>query len=543
MNLKRRKKIKQKKIRRLLLGMMSASLASGLLVLHTDVRHAAAAESDAYSTDLPLRTLIENLQGQVNWQAAEGRVTFAASGMSGSFQLGRTALTLNGRTQKMDAAPVVRDGRVHLSPAAQQLLMNATAAAQNHTGFKLVSSFAMPSGKAEIASSTPDGQRLIVTEADEGSISVLDISDVAKPFLLKTVSFKSLSAAAEVTSVTAAPDGRYALAVIRTGDHKLAANPGILAVVDLDTYQIAKTYPLGIGPDSIAISPDGRYAVIAIEDEELDPKTEEFDYPNAKRPGSIAVMTFTGSDALKGELTDLPVDLSGVKGAIYPHEPQPEYVAINEAGTMAAVTLQENNVIALVDLPTRKITKMFALGTTQHAADVKEDGKAAFTDKLTARFEPDGIAFSPDGQYLITANEGDLGKNEFDDGVRPGGRNIAVWDLDGRRIHDSMNWIDEAAARAGIYPDDRSPNKGSEVENLTVSTVGGQSLLAVAAERADAILFFDVKDAAKPAYLGLIQTAGESPEGIHRVHGRNLFVSADEGTGTISFYGPDLAGR
>lgn len=52
------------------------------------------------------------------------------------------------------------------------------------------------------------------------------------------------------------------------------------------------------------------------------------------------------------------------------------------------------------------------------------------------------------------------------------------------------------------------------------------------------MLFFDIADAAKPKYLGLIPTAGKSPEGIHRVSGRNLFVSADESTGTISFYAP-----
>ncbi|OWR28715.1 hypothetical protein CDO73_17610 [Saccharibacillus sp. O23] len=537
MNLKRRKKVKQKKIRRLILSLAGASLASGLLSLNPNAAPAAAAAADPSPS---LRTIIENMQGEIHWESGTGRIAFRSDTLSGSLHIGQTSMTLNGQQLTLDSAPRVKEGRAYVSESTLKLLLDAAASAQNKTGFSLVASFAMPSGKAEIASSTPDGQRLIVTEADAGSIAVLDISDVKRTSLLKSVSFKALSQAAEVTSVAATPDGKYALAVIRTGDTMQAANPGILAVVDLSSYTVAKTYELGIGPDSIAVSKDGRYAVIAIEDEELDPETEEFDYPNAERPGSIAVMEFDGGDALKGKLTDLPVDLSGVRGAVYPHEPQPEYVAINEAGTTAAVTLQENNVIALVDLPSKTITEMFALGTTKHAADLRDDGRVAFADTMTGRFEPDGIAFSPDGQYVITANEGDLGKNEFDDGVKAGGRNIAVWDLNGKKIYDSLNLIDEAAAEAGIYPEGRSPNKGSEVENLTVSTVGGRPLLAVAAERADAVLFFDLTDAAKPAYLGLIRTAGESPEGIHRVNGRDLFVSADEGTGTISFYAPDL---
>ncbi|WP_172194780.1 choice-of-anchor I domain-containing protein [Saccharibacillus qingshengii] len=531
MNTNRRKQTLSGKIRRILLGVGTLTLASGVLTLNTPPLHAA-------SNEVQLRTAVQNMLGKATWNSAAGSVEVRAEGITAMFKLGGSSMTLNGKTIKLDKAPYADKGRVYIPQSALDALLGAAASAQNRTGFALTASFAMPSGKAEIASSTPDGQRLIVTEADKGSIGVLDISDAARTSLLKTVSFKSLSEAAEVTSVAVMPDGKYALAAVRGGDTMQLANPGFLAVVDLETYKIAKTYKLGIGPDSIAISPDGKYAVIAIEDEELDPKTQEFDYPNAKRPGSIAVMEFAGSDALSGTLTDLPVDLSTVKGAVYPHEPQPEYVAINKDGTMAAVTLQENNAIALVDLASKKVTKVFALGTTKHDADLKDDGVISFSDTMTGRFEPDGIAFSPDGRHLITANEGDLGGNEFKDGVSAGGRGIAVWSLDGKLVYDSMSLIDEATANAGLYPDDRSSKKGSEVENLTTSTVNGRSLLAVAAERADAILFFDIEDAANPKYLGLIKTAGESPEGIHRVNGRDLFISADESTGTISFYAP-----
>jgi len=488
---------------------------------------------------IPLRTAVQNMQGKISWNAKAQKASVSVAGVTFSLRSGSTTGMLAGSPVKLDTAPVFEKGTLHVSEKTMSLLQQAVLQKQNKSGYRLAGSFQMPSGKAEIASSTPDGKRLVVTEADKGSITILNIANINKVRAVKTVSFTSLSPEAEVTSVAVMPDGKYALAVIRTGDNKNEANPGILAVVDMNTYKIAKTYPLGIGPDSIAISKDGTYAVIAIEDEELDPATEEFDYPKAKRPGSITVVQFTDANPLEGAITDLPVDLSTVPEAVYPHDPQPEYVAINNTGTMAAVTLQENNVIALVDLDSKQITRMFALGTTRHAADLKEDGKVSFTSTMTGRYEPDGIAFSLDGQYLFTANEGDLGKNEFKDGVKAGGRNIAVWDLQGKRVYDSGNLIDHATAEAGLYPDDRSPNKGSEVENLTTSTVNGKPVLAVASERADAILFFDISDPVKPVYQGLIPTAGESPEGIHRVNGRNLFVSADESTGTISLYAPE----
>lgn len=171
---------------------------------------------------------------------------------------------------------------------------------------------------------------------------------------MKTVSFHDLSAKAEVTSVTVSKDGKYGLAVIRTGDTDSEANKGLLAIVDLTTYKTVKTYELGIGPDSIALSPDGLHAVIAIEDEELNKAADEIDYANTKRPGSIMVVSFAGGNVLEGEITSLPVSLDNVEGAIYKHDPQPEYVAISPDSKTAAITLQENNVVAIVDLETKR---------------------------------------------------------------------------------------------------------------------------------------------------------------------------------------------
>ncbi|WP_339273981.1 stalk domain-containing protein [Paenibacillus sp. FSL W8-0426] len=513
---------------------MSAILAAGTAAYapHTH----ASGTSEATSDHVILRTAIQNMQGAVTWDSSSRSVEIRMDGVRAQLPVGSDAITINGSTLALDSKAYLQNGTTYVSPNTLKQIQKQVIAAQNNTGFELAASFQMPSGKAEIAASTPDGQRLLVTEADEGSISVLDISDLGQVSVLQTVSFHDLSPKAEVTSVTVSKDGKYGLAVVRTGDTDTEANKGILAVVDLDSYRTVKTYELGIGPDSIALSPDGQHAVIAIEDEEINKATDEIDYANAKRPGSIMIVSFAGGNPLEGKVTNVPVSLEDVKGAAYPHDPQPEYVAISPDSKTAAITLQENNAVAIVDLQTKTLSTIFALGTTSHAADLKDDGIVQFTDSLTARYEPDGVAFTPDGKYILTANEGDLGKNEFDDGVKAGGRGISVWDLQGKRVYDSQNLIDEATAKAGLYPDDRSPNKGSEVENLTVSTVDGRTYAAVASERADAILFFDLADPANPDYLGLIRAAGESPEGIHRVNGRSLFVSADESTGTISFY-------
>lgn len=516
-----------KKTNKWLLVMAAAFITT---VAALPAAHAAEAESEA------VRTMVSDMQGALKWNGKDKSANVSLGDTTAVFRTGSAKAVLDGVEVTLDQAPYIDNGKLYISENTAKQLRGSVIDAQNRTGYELAGSFQMPSGKAEIAASTPDGSRLLVTEADKGSVSVLDITYTDQVREVKSISFSSLSDKAEVTSVAVMPDGKHAIAVIRTGDNFNDPNPGMAAVIDLDTYEIAKVYEIGIGPDSIAISRDGSYAVIAIEDEEIDPKTEEFDYAANKRPGSIAVLHFPEGNVLAGELVQVSVDLSGVEGAVYPHEPQPEYVAISPDSATAAVTLQENNAIAVVDLRTRKLVRVFALGTTSHAADAKDDGRVSFTDEITARYEPDGIAFTSDGRYLLTANEGDLGEDEFKDGVKAGGRNIAVWSLEGDKIYDSADLIDKAAARVGLYPDGRSEKKGSEVENLTIAQVNGHDVAAVASERADAILFFDLSNPESPALLGLIPTAGESPEGIHYVSASGMFVSADEGTGTISFY-------
>ncbi|WP_366348740.1 stalk domain-containing protein [Paenibacillus amylolyticus] len=513
---------------------MTAILTAGA-TSYTSMIHAADATKTT-NNHVVLRTAIQNMQGTVTWNGSSRSVDIQIADTKVQLPIGTSSATINGVKTPLDSKSYITKGTTYVSSQTLKLITDQLILKQNKTGFEQTASFQMPGGKAEISASTPDGQRLLVTEADNGSIAILDIADLKNINVLKTVSFHDLSAKAEVTSVTVSKDGKYGLAIIRTGDTDSEANKGLLAIVDLTTYKTVKTYELGIGPDSIALSPDGLHAVIAIEDEELNKAADEIDYANTKRPGSIMVVSFAGGNVLEGEITNLPVSLDNVEDAIYPHDPQPEYVAISPDSKTAAITLQENNVVAIVDLETKKISSIFALGTTSHQADLKDDGIVQFKETLTARYEPDGIAFSADGKYLLTANEGDLGKNEFEDGVKAGGRNIAVWDLQGQRMYDSQNLIDEATAMVGLYPDDRSPNKGSEVENLTVATVDGTTYATVASERADAILFFDLADPVNPDYLGLIPTAGESPEGIHRVNRRSLFVSADESTGTLSFF-------
>ncbi|WP_310499568.1 choice-of-anchor I domain-containing protein [Paenibacillus qinlingensis] len=514
---------------------VGGAMAGLLVVAGLTPAYAMAAET---TTDLPLRKTIEGMEGKVTWNDKDRSIQIQVGGVQAVVKLDSTEATFQGKSVQLDKKPYLIDGSAQLSKDAFKTIQNEVIKLQNKTGLELLTTYQMPNKKAEISTSTPDGKTLIVTQADLGSIALVSIENLAAVSVKKEISFTDLSKEAEVTSVVSTPDGKYVLVGVRAGDNVNTANKGYLAVVDIEKQATVKTYEIGVGPDSVTISSDGKYAVVCNEDEEIDPATGEIDMKSVKRPGSISIIEFPNGDVLKGVHTELKIDLTQVGGGVtYPNDPQPEYVASSPDNSKAAITLQENNAIAIVDLASKKIINMFGLGVTKHKADLKSNGEVSITEDMTARPEPDGIVWSLDGKYVITANEGDLGKDEFKDGVKAGGRNIMVWDLQGKAIYDSMELIDKMTAQVGVYPDSRSANKGSEVENLTIGVINGKPMLAVASERASAILFFDITDATKPNYLGLLPSGGESPEGILKVSGKNLFVSSDEVSGTLSFYG------
>ena len=109
---------------------------------------------------------------------------------------------------------------------------------------------------------------------------------------------------------------------------------------------IVRTIPLGGQPDSIAVSPDGRYAAIAIENE----RDEDLGRRRAAAapPGFVVIVDLVGPPA---NWTTRIVDLVGVP------RPLPggsrARVRRHQRANIAVVTLQENNHIVLIRLRER----------------------------------------------------------------------------------------------------------------------------------------------------------------------------------------------
>ncbi|MGC9497676.1 esterase-like activity of phytase family protein [Streptomyces sp. WG7] len=382
---------------------------------------------------------------------------------------------------------------------------------------------------AEISAVSEDGRTLVHTDAAARRIGFLDIGDPDRPRGLGTLSLARLGDAEdEPTSVSVV--GQYVLVVVNTSASHTAPS-GRLDVISLRDRERVASFDLGGQPDSITISKDQRYAAIAIENERDEeaapPGGEEGDLPQAPagfvqivdlRKGSSPAHWRTRTVPLtRADGSALPV--LAAAGIAAPTDPEPEYVSVNGRGQLA-VTLQENNGVVLVDLPTGRITKAFSAGTaTVDGIDTVEDGTIDLTGSITdVPREPDALGWIDD-RYLATANEGDW---------RGGTRGWSVFDSrTGKVVWDAGNGFERLAVRYGLYDEGRSENKGSEPEGLAIAEYDGVRYAFVGSERGNFVAVYDISRPARPVFRQLLPTTN-GPEGLLPIPSRGLLAVSSE---------------
>jgi len=364
---------------------------------------------------------------------------------------------------------------------------------------------------AEIVVATEDGYTLVYSNSERESVGFVDISDPSNPMGLG-----ELDLGGEPTSV--AIKGDIALVCINTSSSYVDVSGELLAV-DIKTQTILKSWDLGGQPDAIAVSPDKNFAVIAIENE----RDEDFgdgapDADPLNPPGYVVVVNMKADslDDWEPTIVSLVGELDG--SILYPTNPEPEYVDINEHN-IAVVTLQENNGIALIYLEGAALISSFTAGDVDlNGVDIEEEGIIDLSGTLTnVPREPDGVTWIGT-EYFATADEGDL---------NGGSRGFTVFNAMGEVVYTSGTEIEEIVAAIGHYPDERSENKGNEPENLKYGEFGDDKLLFVNSERSSVILVYEVSDPENPEFLQVLPT-GVGPEGSDVIPERNLLVVANE---------------
>jgi DNA-binding beta-propeller fold protein YncE len=374
---------------------------------------------------------------------------------------------------------------------------------------------------AEIVSASEDGSLLIYTDSMTGNLGFVDIVDPRDP---KAGGVLGMSGAP--TSVAVA--GPYALAAVNTSESFLDPS-GELVVVDIESRSIVRRIDLGGQPDSVAVSPDGHFAAVAIENRR-DEDVNGGAMPQSP-PGFLTIVDTVGTPSA---WTTRDVVLVGFSDR-FPTDPEPEFVDIN-ANNRAAVTLQENNHVVIVDLPSGTVVRDWPTGTTSHLADLEDDGQIVFDDRLRdARREPDAIVWTRHNN-LLTANEGDydldLGPGEF-----VGGRNFSIFTRAGDIVFDGGVQLERRIAQAGRYDDTRSDDKGCEIEGAEVARYDGRDFAFLGAERCASVAVYRIDDQSAPDFIQILILPTDSrPEGLLAIPDRSLFVSANEGDGTISIF-------
>ena len=97
--------------------------------------------------------------------------------------------------------------------------------------------------------------------------------------------------------------------------------------------------------------------------------------------------------------------------------------------------------------------------------------------------------------------------------------------------------MEQAVAAAGLYPDNRSGNKGTEPEGVEVARFGGSTFAFIALERANAMAVYRLENETQPRFVQVLAT-GVSPEGVLAIPRRNLLVTDNEIDGSLSVFAP-----
>ncbi len=373
----------------------------------------------------------------------------------------------------------------------------------------------------------------------------------------------------DMTSVAVSPDGGTLAAAIQAEDYTAS---GIVAVFTCGadgSLTLRGTVSVGVQPDMVTFTPDGKYILTADEGEPRMGYTAE----GAVDPkGSVTVIEAADLSARTVDFTAF--DSAGARAALAAEgvvlkkdtapsvDLEPEYIACDN--DTAYITCQEANAIAVLDIAKGEFTGVWSVGFEDYSqvpVDLGNDDKtyapSTYEDLKGIRM-PDAVSlYQVNGTtYLITANEGDsrtwpvgleTDVNEskskkspngktfekkvtwFDasqyDGLESGvdylfgGRSFSVLRVTEtglEEVYDSGSAFEAITAKH--FPDffncsndnidleDRSGKKGPEPEGTAVGAVNGRTYAFIALERIGGVMIYDITDPAKAEFVNYINS-------------------------------------
>jgi hypothetical protein len=416
---------------------------------------------------------------------------------------------------------------------------------------------------AEISAYDPAMKRLYVTGAG-ANVEVLDLSNPSNPTLFKTLNYDATSVAVK--------NGIVAIAVPFPGDNSKKGSVYLYeSTSSLDNPVIVE---VGYLPDMVIFTPDGRRILVANEGERVSPADPEgsvsiLDIGRGIYKAKVKHATFKSYNDRRAELLAEGVRIFPDAASVA-QDMEPEYIAISADSKTAWVTLQENNAIAILQIPAASFKDIVPLGYKDHnltgnGLDASDrDGRINIANwPVLGMYMPDGIsAFEANGQtYLLTGNEGDARANEevrvsglpldptafpnaatlkananlgrltvtnvngdtdndgdYDQIFVFGARSFSIWSADGAQVFDSGDDLEQITATLtpalfnandGLASqfDTRSDNKGPEPEGVTTGVVNGVTYGFIGLERAGGgVMVYDLSNPTNPTFVQYIRS-------------------------------------
>lgn len=279
---------------------------------------------------------------------------------------------------------------------------------------------------AEIVTFDKDNQRIFTVNADSGAIDVFSASELTTPTLLNNIDIKQILADEAIVTDANLVGPANSIAVNSTYVAvAVEANPktnnGWVVFLRLTDLSYASAVEVGALPDMLTFTPDGSKIVVANEGEPNDDYTidPEGSVSVISLPEfSLTSISFTDFNSGGSRNSELPTDKMVIDGhnATVAQSVEPEYITLSKDGAEAYVALQENNAIAVIDMDTLTIDRIFGLGFKDYSipgneldAGDKDNGVNIKNWPVMGIYMPDTITnMTFNGKtYLLTANEGD----------------------------------------------------------------------------------------------------------------------------------------
>lgn len=351
---------------------------------------------------------------------------------------------------------------------------------------------------AEIVSYDATTKQTFVVNANSGQIDVLDSEDPSQPSLVESLNIGAdMQAAGDIADAAlvsaansiALSNGLIAIAV-EAADK---TNDGWVAFYKVSDLSYLTSVQVGALPDMLTFTPDGSQVIVAIEGEPndlytIDPEGEiaviDISWNGTTLNTTLTELGFTDFNVGGTRHAELPTDKMVIDGfnASVAQSFEPEYITVSSDGKTAYVALQENNAIAVVDLETKQIDRIFGMGFKDHSIPGNEmdasqkDGVNIKNWPVMGMYMPDTIAsMTFNGKtYLLTANEGDDRQDWLDNVTTQAACETAGYffgdDGDGARCFDAFSAKD-------FYDDNGTPNDLSD-DNVTLVDSEGNPFAA-----------------------------------------------------------------